>query len=290
MASQKSAKADLLVRVRYQNPLPAPPFPPKLVNIPTGPQRYATYDFLSPIQGERELPLILDSELGLPLEYGKPHEGARGDGEYWMGNRTGAARLLALQTLRRRFTSLGNLLKVQNVVTEPFVASVGIAPAPAPGPIADEDAFMFEDATPRGAAGPSSATGSIPGTPGRASVTEVSKKVDVSWLRKTEYLSSEASSQRQALQAMNGYVQSCLSPTLRKCGAHWPLATQTAPPSANPDSTPSTATAVQRPSPPPLPKRTSPWTSCNIRPSGTCGRSRRSSCSRTTTCGRTSTT
>ncbi|BGP00974.1 RNA polymerase II-associated protein [Rhodotorula toruloides ATCC 204091] len=169
MASQKSSKTDLLVRVRYQNPLPAPPFPPKLINIPTGPQRYATYDFLSPIQGERELPLILDSELGLPLEYGKPHEGGRGDGEYWMGNRT------------------------------------GIAPVPNPNaPIADEDAFMFEDATPRGAAGPSSATGSIPGTPGRASVTEVSKKVDVSWLRKTEYLSSEASSQRQALQAMNG--------------------------------------------------------------------------------------
>lgn len=92
---QKSSKTDLLVRVRYQNPLPAPPFPPKLINIPTGPQRYATYDFLSPIQGERELPLILDSELGLPLEYGKPHEGGRGDGEYWMGNRTGeVARLL----------------------------------------------------------------------------------------------------------------------------------------------------------------------------------------------------
>ena len=90
MSSQKSSKADLLVRVRYQNPLPAPPFPPKLLHIPTTPLRYATYDFLAPIQGERELPMILDAELGMPLELGKTAPGASSmGGDYWLGNRSG---------------------------------------------------------------------------------------------------------------------------------------------------------------------------------------------------------
>jgi len=46
----------------------------------------------------------------------------------------------------------------------------------------------------------------MPGTPARANVTDVSKKVDVSWLRKTEYLSSEAGPSRQAMQQLNGCV------------------------------------------------------------------------------------
>jgi len=110
------SRATLLTRVRFSNPLPPvsrtvdsqlpplgpeltllapvqPPFPPRLLNVPTTPQRYAAYDFLTPIQGERELPLILDAELGLPLEYGRPAEGADPDGEYWMGNRSCALSL-----------------------------------------------------------------------------------------------------------------------------------------------------------------------------------------------------
>ncbi|GAA5966641.1 hypothetical protein JCM8115_000234 [Rhodotorula mucilaginosa] len=171
MSSQKSSKADLLVRVRYQNPLPAPPFPPKLLHIPTTPLRYATYDFLAPIQGERELPMILDAELGMPLELGKTAPGAPSmGGDYWLGNRS------------------------------------AIAPPPPPkgnedANIADEDAFLLEDPT---AAATSAAAGSGPGTPGRANVVDVSKKVDVSWLRKTEYLSSEAGNMRHALQNLNG--------------------------------------------------------------------------------------
>ncbi|GAA5932306.1 hypothetical protein JCM10213_005284 [Rhodosporidiobolus nylandii] len=165
MSSQKGSKTDLLVRVRYQNPLPPPPFPPRTVNIPTTPQRYATYDFLAPLQGERQLPMILDGELGMPLEYGRPGEGARCDGEYWMGNRE------------------------------------AIAPKTATPPVLDEDdLFLLEEPMQAASAGPSSAA---PGTPQRANVTDVSKKVDVSWLRRTEYLSSEAGAAKP-LQALNG--------------------------------------------------------------------------------------
>ncbi|GAA5904762.1 hypothetical protein JCM8208_001347 [Rhodotorula glutinis] len=167
-AEGKQSKATLLARVRFSNPLPPPPFPPRLLNVPTTPQRYAAYDFLTPIQGERELPLILDAELGLPLEYGRPAEGADPDGEYWMGNRSA-------------------------------IAPPQAAPVP---PRADEDAFLFDEPTPRNAA--AAGPGAAPGTPARANITDVSKKVDVSWLRKTEYLSSDAGPSRLAMQPLNG--------------------------------------------------------------------------------------
>ena len=116
MSSQKSSKADLLVRVRYQNPLPAPPVPPKLLHIPTTPLRYATYDFLAPIQGERELPMILDAELGMPLELGKTAPGAPSmGGDYWLGNRSGPSRssLLSLPVPGRGIRALTALKYAQ---------------------------------------------------------------------------------------------------------------------------------------------------------------------------------
>ena len=87
--SALNRKQDLLVRVRYQNPLPPPPFPPRLLHVGTSPARYASYEFLNPLQSERELPMILDGELGLPLEYGKSRDGNAVETGYWLGNREG---------------------------------------------------------------------------------------------------------------------------------------------------------------------------------------------------------
>jgi RNA polymerase II-associated factor 1 len=67
-SSTPSSKTDLLVRQRFQNPLPAPSFPPKLLTIKTDPTRYATYDFLTPLSLEREVPMIVDSEGGMHLD------------------------------------------------------------------------------------------------------------------------------------------------------------------------------------------------------------------------------
>ncbi|KAF8239312.1 RNA polymerase II-associated protein [Tricholoma matsutake] len=69
--SKKSSKLDLLVRVRYSNPLPAPPCPPKLVDIPTNPMRYARPEFLDAVANETPLPMIVDAECGMPLDLGK---------------------------------------------------------------------------------------------------------------------------------------------------------------------------------------------------------------------------
>ncbi|KAJ3553833.1 hypothetical protein NP233_g12556 [Leucocoprinus birnbaumii] len=65
------SKLDLLVRVRYSNPLPAPPCPPKLLDIPTNPKRYTRPEFLNELVNETPLPMIVDAELGMPLDLGK---------------------------------------------------------------------------------------------------------------------------------------------------------------------------------------------------------------------------
>ncbi|KAH9990926.1 RNA polymerase II-associated [Russula vinacea] len=70
MSSRKS-KLDLLVKVRYQNPLPAPPCPPKLLDIPTNPKRYTRPEFLDAATNEALLPMVVDAECGMPLDLGK---------------------------------------------------------------------------------------------------------------------------------------------------------------------------------------------------------------------------
>ncbi|KAI0642319.1 RNA polymerase II-associated [Trametes meyenii] len=66
--SFKKSKLDLLIRVRYSNPLPSPPCPPKLLNIPTDPMRYARPEFLDEIAASTPLPMVVDGELGMPLD------------------------------------------------------------------------------------------------------------------------------------------------------------------------------------------------------------------------------
>ena len=69
--SKAPSKLDLLVRVRYSNPLPAPPCPPKLIDIPTTPIRYAKPGFLDAIVEDTPLPMIVDAECGMPLDLSK---------------------------------------------------------------------------------------------------------------------------------------------------------------------------------------------------------------------------
>ncbi|KAF9218506.1 RNA polymerase II-associated protein [Gyrodon lividus] len=69
--SLRKSKLDLLVRVRYSNPLPPPPCPPKLLDIPTNSMRYARPEFLNVIANDTPLPMIVDAECGMPLDLGR---------------------------------------------------------------------------------------------------------------------------------------------------------------------------------------------------------------------------
>ncbi|EJD07681.1 uncharacterized protein FOMMEDRAFT_24985 [Fomitiporia mediterranea MF3/22] len=78
--SVKKSKLDLLFKVRFQNPLPPPPFPPKLLNIPTNPTRYAGPDFTASLASETPLPMVVDADLGMPLDLSY-YECLWGDGQ-----------------------------------------------------------------------------------------------------------------------------------------------------------------------------------------------------------------
>ncbi|WWC90664.1 uncharacterized protein L201_005600 [Kwoniella dendrophila CBS 6074] len=63
-----SKKSDLLVRVRYLNPVPNPPFPPKLLNISTDINRLGEPSYLRNLAASTQLPMLVDSEMGMPLD------------------------------------------------------------------------------------------------------------------------------------------------------------------------------------------------------------------------------
>lgn len=61
-------KLDLLVRVRFENPLPDPPFPPKLLKVKTDISRLGEPAYLDQLAGSASLPMLLDSEMGMPID------------------------------------------------------------------------------------------------------------------------------------------------------------------------------------------------------------------------------
>ena len=62
------SRSDLLVRVRYVNPLPGPPFPPKLFSIPTNIHRLGDPAFLDEYAASIPIPMLVDSEMGMPVD------------------------------------------------------------------------------------------------------------------------------------------------------------------------------------------------------------------------------
>ncbi|KDQ13008.1 hypothetical protein BOTBODRAFT_175885 [Botryobasidium botryosum FD-172 SS1] len=143
--SSKKSKLDLLVRVRYSNPLPPPPFPPKLLHIPTDPARYANIEFTANLANEALLPMVVDAECGMPLDLGK-WEGL------WQGDDN----------------------------------DPGLNPDPHTLPELDpKDEYLVAELGPY--SNGLSTSSSFNGPPS----TATSSTVNVSWLRKTEYISRE---------------------------------------------------------------------------------------------------
>jgi RNA polymerase II-associated factor 1 len=57
-----------IARIRYQNPLPPPPFPPKLLNIPTPIDPYTTPEYTSLLAQQQPPNIDIDAEGGMPLD------------------------------------------------------------------------------------------------------------------------------------------------------------------------------------------------------------------------------
>ncbi|KAK7025064.1 RNA polymerase II-associated protein 1 [Favolaschia claudopus] len=158
MSSKKNSKLDLLVRVRYSNPLPAPPCPPKLIDIPTNPMRYARPEFLNTLANDMPLPMIVDAECGMPLDLGRWES-------LWLGEDP--------------TDTSGGDIKLRWAALD-----AELNPDPNDLPLLDpEDAALLEEVAP--------ATPAF-GTNGHsASGASTPLPAHVSWLRKTEYISRE---------------------------------------------------------------------------------------------------
>lgn len=57
-----------IARIRYQNPLPPPPFPPKLLDIPTPIDPYTTPEYTSTLAQSQPANIDIDVEGGMPLD------------------------------------------------------------------------------------------------------------------------------------------------------------------------------------------------------------------------------
>ena len=62
------SKLDLLVRVRFLNPLPPPPFPPKLLKIETNIGRFGDPHYTDALAASTPFPMVVDSEMGMHLD------------------------------------------------------------------------------------------------------------------------------------------------------------------------------------------------------------------------------
>lgn len=66
--SGSRSKRELIDRVKYPNPIPVPPYPPKLVKIPTEPSRYANPHFADRLASQQPIPMIVDVHAGMPID------------------------------------------------------------------------------------------------------------------------------------------------------------------------------------------------------------------------------
>ncbi|TFK26199.1 RNA polymerase II-associated protein [Coprinopsis marcescibilis] len=164
MSLKKSAKLDLLVRVRYTNPIPPPPCPPKLLVIPTNPMRYARPEFLNAVASEMPLPMIVDAECGMPLDLSQWES-------LWEEGADDSCTFIST------------------------IQYVTLNPDPNNLPRVDpKDAFLLGDPSSSSSA---YANGSHAGPP-QSSSNSVG---NVTWLRRTEYLSRESGHRLGALES-----------------------------------------------------------------------------------------
>ncbi len=75
-------RLDLLVKVRFLNPIPPPPFPPKLFDVPTNIHRLGEPAYLDQLASSTLLPMLVDAEMGMALD-------VNGFDRIWEGNDTG---------------------------------------------------------------------------------------------------------------------------------------------------------------------------------------------------------
>ncbi|KAA1082539.1 hypothetical protein PGT21_006372 [Puccinia graminis f. sp. tritici] len=207
LMSKKTAASPLLIRHRYQNPFPPPPFPPKLLHISADPARYAGYRFLRNLEKEREVPVISDADLGIPIELGIEADGTYGLGAYWEGDRE----------------CICPDPNATRLPLDPEDLALLAEPPPAPG-----SSISITNGNPQNhtltVQGTSHHAASASGSPVPSSVhIPERRKTEVSWLRRTEYFNDVQHKSRDSINNQKGRAQVPALPktkTERLAGIH----------------------------------------------------------------------
>ncbi|CAD6913883.1 unnamed protein product [Tilletia controversa] len=194
-----SRKRDLIERVKYPNPLPLPPYPPKLLNIPLAPERYANPAFGHRLASELPIPLLADAEAGIHIDLPGTFPGI------WLNDPstyTLPSSSTSTSTAAPPEINLGEIDQTDAFLLQDFSLSLqqqSSAPATALPPSLDAGAL-------KGAAGAGSSAATAAAvahhiqSQHNAALGPLARSSlganDVTWLRRTEYLSAEAKRQR----------------------------------------------------------------------------------------------
>ncbi|CAO1627115.1 unnamed protein product [Jaminaea pallidilutea] len=168
-------RTDLIERTRYPNPLPLPPYPPKLLSIPTPADRYASPAWSSRLADSVPLPLVVDSEGGMPLSLNLFPE-------LWAVDAQG----------RPTDGSLPPVDQASMDTEDAWLLNPDLANATAPPPVMP-GASLKGSAAPNAAAAAAAAANAPPA----GHYEDLSAK-DVAWLRRTEYIGADRKAKAEA--------------------------------------------------------------------------------------------
>ncbi|MBW0465283.1 hypothetical protein O181_004998 [Austropuccinia psidii MF-1] len=189
--SKKGAPCPLLIRHRYLNPFPPPPFPPKLLHISTDPARYAGYRFLTHLENEREIPVFADADLGMPIELGLESDGTYGLGTYWEGDR--------------------NVVCPSQPVPRSELDSEDVAllvePPAASGPSTSITNGVNQNSPAGFQPNPQLSAMALPVSIPAPTMSSDRRKTEVSWLRRTEYFNDVQHKPRESLNNLKSRTQ-----------------------------------------------------------------------------------
>ncbi|SNX87022.1 related to DNA-directed RNA polymerase II regulator [Melanopsichium pennsylvanicum] len=187
-ASTSRSKRELIDRVRYPNPIPLPPYPPKLVNIPTEPSRYANPHFADRLASQQPIPMIVDVHAGMPIDLANFQN-------LWEGDLSEVV-VPASATLDAQDIDDADAFLLQDFATNLPPATASNSAPGAIGLISSLKAIddPASQATLQAAIQQRHTQSLGPGAKAALAAD------DVTWLRRTEYLSSQQKSAQQQVQ------------------------------------------------------------------------------------------
>ncbi|KAK0552977.1 hypothetical protein OC846_002700 [Tilletia horrida] len=187
-----SRKRDTIDRVKFVNPLPLPPYPAKLVNTPLLPERYGHPSFAKRLASEIPIPLLYDAEAGIHPDIAGAVPGI------WLQDSSTFD--LPISVPAPADVNLNDIDATDAFLLQDF----SLALQQQPGPSASAAAGLEVGSVKGSAASSSAATAAAVAhhiqNQHNAALGPLARSSlganDVTWLRRTEYLSAEAKRQR----------------------------------------------------------------------------------------------